>query len=636
MKEIPLSVPNLSSDIVENLRECIKTGWVSSGGKYIVEFEKKLACYLNVDEVVGVQSGTAALHLVYKYFNFTGCEVICPTVTFVASINPLLYESASPVFMDCDDTLNMDLDKLEDFCFYCCDFIDGKLINRRTKKHVKGLVVVHVFGNPINMERVLDIARFYNLIVIEDAAEALGSYYTKGEYKNKYCGTIGDAGIISFNANKIITTGGGGVIVSSNKDLLNKVRFWSVQSKTNPLTFVHDEIGYNYRMLNINAALGVSQLEKLEEFIETKKQNYQKYQKYLNHIKGLRLLPFNENTRSNNWFYSLIVDNPFPESRDELLKRLADNKIQTRPLWNLMHEQKHLKDFEAYKIEKAQYYQEHLLNIPCSTDLNEEEILHVASLLDIEKEPLVSVITPVYNSERFIKETIESVLNQTYTNLELIIVDDASIDNSTEIIRTYRERDTRIKYIRNTKNSGAAISRNIALENAKGRFIAFLDSDDIWDERKLEVQIAYMRKHKIGFSFTSYQIMDADGKVYERIIKAPDKVNYHYLLKNTIIGCLTVVLDRNIIGDIRMPIVRSSQDFATWLSILKNGHVAYGIKEVLAKYRKVNGSLSSNKLKALRSNWLVYRKIEKLSLVKACYVFIFYVLHALKKHVLLH
>ncbi len=631
---IPLSVPNLDLEIVDNLTDCIKTGWISTGGDYIKTFEQKLASYLKIDEVVGVQSGTAALHLLYQYFEFRDCEVLCPTVTFIASINPLLYVNAHPIFMDCDDTLNMDLDKLEDFCFYECEFINEKLINKKTKKWVKGIIVVHIFGNPIDMERLMNIADIYHLIVVEDAAEALGSYYTKGRYKGMFCGTIGHAGIYSFNANKIITTGGGGAIVSPDKKLLDKVRYWSVQSKTDPLSFVHDEIGYNYRMLNLNAALGVSQIDHLESFIKIKQENYQFYQKQIETINGLTLLPYHSYARCNEWFYSVIVDG-YQETRDELLQRLQQEGIQTRPLWGLMHEQKHLKDYQTYRIEKAPYYRDHLINIPCSTNISMNEMKFVCEHLDIEEEPLVSIITPVYNSARFIKETLESVLNQSYPNFEMICVDDASTDTSADVIKTYQERDKRLKYIRLVKNSGAAVARNIALEHAKGRYIAFLDSDDLWDKEKLKIQVRFMKENKVSFSFTSYQMMDIDGNCFERVIKAPEKITYSELLKNTIIGCLTVMVDRRMVGDFKMPEVRDSQDYATWLQILKQGHVAHGINQNLARYRRVNGSISNNKLKALRSNWKVYRKIEKLSILKSSYVFTFYILHALKKHLLL-
>ncbi len=180
---------------------------------------------------------------------------------------------------------------------------------------------------------------------------------------------------------------------------------------------------------------------------------------------------------------------------------------------------------------------------------------------------------------------------------------------------------------------GTAVVRNTAIENSRGRFLAFLDSDDIWKPDKLEKQIKFMLDNNVGFSFTDYETITEEGNRTGNIIKVPKCVNYDYLLKNTIIGCLTVVLDKNIVGDVVMPLIRTRQDFATWLSILKKGHNAYGLNEVLAQYRLVEGSISSNKLQAAKRNWYVYRNIEKLSLLKSLYVFSGYIYNAVKKRV---
>ena len=245
----------------------------------------------------------------------------------------------------------------------------------------------------------------------------------------------------------------------------------------------------------------------------------------------------------------------------------------------------------------------------------------------------VSIITPVYNSEKFIKDTVESVLKQTYENWEMILVDDCSSDNSENIVKEFLDKDDRIKYIKLEENSGAAIARNKAIEMSTGRFIAFLDSDDIWAYNKLEKQINFMTKNNIGFSFTSYETMKEDGTKTGNIVRAPKIVDYEYLLRNTIIGCLTVVIDKEIVGDIRMPLLRTRQDFATWLSILKKGHKAYGIDEILSSYRLVEGSISSNKVKAAKRNWYVYRNVEKLSFIKSAYVFTGYTYNAIKKRI---
>ncbi|HHV26700.1 MAG TPA: LegC family aminotransferase [Tissierellia bacterium] len=382
-KTIPLSVPNLSLDILENVRETIETGWVSTGGKFISEFEEKIAKYVGVERAVACQSGTAGLHLALRVLGVEpGDEVIVPTLTFIAAVNPVKYMGAEPIFMDCDDTLNMDMDKLEDFLENECNYIDGKVINKRTKKQIKAIVVVHVFGNPANIEKLMEIKEKYNLKVIEDSTEALGSYYLEGKYAGKYCGTIGDVGVYSFNANKIITTGGGGMVVSNNEELLDKVSFLGVQAKTDPLYFVHDEIGYNYRMTNIQAAFGTNQIDRLEGFIETKIRNYNFYKEAMENIEGLTLLPFRNDTRANHWFYSVIVDKEkYGMDRDELLRKLNDNKIQTRPLWGLIHNQKPYFKNQAYRVEKAKFHEKNLINIPCSSSLSEEEVEVVVQTL---------------------------------------------------------------------------------------------------------------------------------------------------------------------------------------------------------------------------------------------------------------
>lgn len=249
------------------------------------------------------------------------------------------------------------------------------------------------------------------------------------------------------------------------------------------------------------------------------------------------------------------------------------------------------------------------------------------------KDNLVSIITPVYNAERFINNTIDSVINQEHKNWEMILVDDCSTDNSEKIIREYIKKDNRIKYIKLEKNSGAAISRNIAIKNAQGRYIAFLDSDDIWTSNKLKVQIDFMKKNNIGFSFSNYQVMTEDGILINRIIKVPKTIDYKEYLKNTIIGCLTVVIDRKICGDFYMINIRKNQDMATWLNILKRGIIAYGINKNLAVYRLVNGSISNNKIKAAKSVWTTYRNIEKINLFKSSYYFILYAINAFKKRI---
>ncbi len=369
-KFIPLSVPNLKGRELEYVTHAIETEWVSTAGPYITDFEQSLAKYVGVEEAVACQSGTAGLHLALLTCGVKECdEVIVPTLTFIAAVNPVKYIGAEPIFMDCDDSLTMDPIKLRGFCEKECYFEHNVLFNKTTHKQIKAIIIVHVFGNIADMNAIMEVAANYNLKVIEDATEALGSFYTKGMYKGRYAGTIGDIGVYSFNGNKIITTGGGGMIVSKNKDYLDKCRYLSTQAKNDTIYFIHDEIGYNYRMTNIQAALGLAQLEQLESFINIKRENYFEYQNL-----GLKLLQFKDGIRPNYWFYSYLTD-----SRDKLLNYLAEHKIQTRPIWKLIHTLKPYERAQSYKIEKALYYYEYVLNLPCSTNLIKEEVNKVTS-----------------------------------------------------------------------------------------------------------------------------------------------------------------------------------------------------------------------------------------------------------------
>lgn len=369
-KQIQLSVPNLNNNIVKNLQECIETGWVSTGGRFIAEFEEKFAHYLGTENAVSTQSGTAGLHLALRALNVgPGDQVIVPTLTFVAAVAPVIYQGATPIFMDCDDTLCMDADKLEAFL----------------KSHigkVKAIILVHIFGNIANIGRIMELAIRYNIHVIEDATEALGSYIKEGRYAGAYAGTIGDIGVYSFNANKIITTGGGGMIVSRNKDYLKRMRHLSITAKTDSLYFIHDEVGYNYRMLNIQAALGVSQLDELETFIELKIKNYEQYKRELFGIQGLSFLPFRQDIRANHWFYSLLIDDlVLGISRNDLMNKLIAEGIQCRPIWKLIHTLEPYKLYESFEIEKAPYYETHILNVPCSSNLKREDIHCVCNII---------------------------------------------------------------------------------------------------------------------------------------------------------------------------------------------------------------------------------------------------------------
>lgn len=252
-----------------------------------------------------------------------------------------------------------------------------------------------------------------------------------------------------------------------------------------------------------------------------------------------------------------------------------------------------------------------------------------------KQEELVTIITPVYNCQDLIEETINSVLDQTYKNWEMILVDDCSEDNSAKIINQYVKKDKRIKYYKLKENSGAAIARNYALEKSKGRFIAYLDSDDLWKKEKLAKQVKFMLDNDYAFTCTDYEKLDKDGKSLNKIIKIPKVVDYELFLRNTIIQTVGVMVDVKKVGKklLEMPNIRRRQDAATWCQLLKNKYNCYGMPENLSYYRVVPNSLSSNKLKAAIMNWHWYRKIEKLSFWKTCYCFVGYAYNAVKKRI---
>jgi len=244
---------------------------------------------------------------------------------------------------------------------------------------------------------------------------------------------------------------------------------------------------------------------------------------------------------------------------------------------------------------------------------------------------LVSIITPCYNSEKFLEECISSVLNQTYQNWELLIVDDNSSDNSSILINSYSKKDERIKPLYLNDNVGAAMARNMAISKAKGKYLAFLDSDDVWLPKKLEVQTNFMKKNNYSFVFSSYSVISDDKKKSKYTISVPERISYKMYLKNTIIGCLTVVIDMTKFKKIEMPNLRSSHDMATWLNLLKECGCAYGIQQELAIYRDHKSSNTSNKFKAAYDVWNVYREHEKLNLLYSIYNFVIYAINALRK-----
>ena len=380
---IPLSVPNFQGNEKEYVNEAVVSEWVSTGGSKVGDFENAIAHYVGMPRAVACNSGSSGLHLAAMVAGLgKGDEVLVPTLTFIAAVNPTTrYVGAEPVFIGCDDSLCMDPAAAERFCAERCELQGERLIDKATGAHVKAIVVVHVFGNMADMPAFLALAEKYHLILIEDATEALGTHYTEGPLKGKFAGTIGDVGVYSFNGNKIITTGAGGMVVSNHPDWAEHAKHLSTQAKADVLQFLHDEVGYNYRMTNVQACLGLAQLERLEDFIAHKKALYDRYAAALDGVKGLRILPFREGEcRSNHWFFSLYLKDSGLD-RDTVIEKLQAQHIQTRPVWALIHEQADYPGSQAYGLEKAEEYRKRIVNLPCSTNLTREDCQRVIDLL---------------------------------------------------------------------------------------------------------------------------------------------------------------------------------------------------------------------------------------------------------------
>ena len=383
MKPIPLSVPNLAGKELQYVKRCIDTGWVSSSGDFVQQLEGAICGYVKAKFAVACVNGTAGLHVALHLCGVgRGDEVIVPTLTFIATVNAAKYVGAEPVFMDCDSHMNIDCAKLGEFCATKCVSTRFGLRNKTTGRIIKAVLPVHVFGNPCDMAGVIEISRRYRLKVIEDATESLGAHYTGGIHKGKFTGTISDMGVYSFNGNKIITTGGGGMIVTNNARLAEKARYLVNQAKDDSVRYIHNEIGFNFRLTSLQAALGLAQLELLDGFIKTKKRNYELYKKLLSGARGLRMLDIPKDSAPNYWFYPLIIERgEFGADNDAVMKHLESQGVQSRPIWYLCHLQRPYRRNQAYKIEKALWFWRRTLNLPCSTNLKAAQIRTVTSMI---------------------------------------------------------------------------------------------------------------------------------------------------------------------------------------------------------------------------------------------------------------
>jgi len=285
--------------------------------------------------------------------------------------------------MDCDEFYNIDIEKTLEFIKSQTVFRNDATFHTTTGKKVSAIVPVHVFGNAVDLDSLLDVCRERRIVVVEDATESLGTTYKMGRVAGKHAGTIGKLGCLSFNGNKIITTGGGGMILTDDADYAEKAKYLTTQAKNDKIRYVHDDVGYNFRLTNVQAAIGVAQLENLKNYLGIKKRNYFQYKQDIDRIPGLHLAETPDYSENNLWMYALQIDKTiYGVDREQLMSLLDLQKIQTRPVWHLNNRQKPYRDCYGYKIEKAVFLHEVTLNIPCSTGLKNEEIERVISCLE--------------------------------------------------------------------------------------------------------------------------------------------------------------------------------------------------------------------------------------------------------------
>lgn len=364
---IPLSVPNLSGNEIEYVAKCLETGWISTAGEFVARFESEFAAKLDLDDALSTMNGTAALHLGLSILGVkAGDAVVMPNVTFVASANAIKYLGAEPVLIDIDpESWQMNLDLLERFLEIECRLDDDEILREQMSgRRVAAIMAVHVQGHMCDIARLVSISEKYGLPVIEDAAEALGA-----EYEGKPAGTFGSVGCFSFNGNKIMSTGGGGMLVAQDSTVLQLARHIATTAKTDPLRYYHDRVGYNYRLVNVLAAIGVAQLEQLENFVDSKRRIAELYEKELHGVGDIGFQASSSSVAPNHWLFTITT-----ERMEALLTALNSNGVMSRPFWAPMNTLPMYSsctyvndnDVSASIHKKA-------LSIPCSTNLSDED-----------------------------------------------------------------------------------------------------------------------------------------------------------------------------------------------------------------------------------------------------------------------
>lgn len=387
--QIPLCVPEIRGNEWTYVKECLDSSFVSYVGEFVTRFENELAATVGTQHAVATVSGTPALHIALLVAGIEpDDEVLISTLTFIAPANAIRYAHAWPVFMDAEPNYwQMDVQKVSDFLQRECDWLNGTLRNRASGRRVKAIMPVHILGHPVEMDPLLELAKKYNLVVIEDATESLGA-----KYKGRPVGHLGDISCFSFNGNKLLTTGGGGMIATDNPQWAERARYLTTQAKDDPLEYIHGAIGYNYRLTNIQAAVGCAQIELIDSYISAKKRIASTYANVLQDVPGLTTMPEAPWAESVFWLYTVLVDEEkYGMASRTLLRRLTAAGIQTRPLWQPMHRSAPHRDAQAYHCEVADRLNRDAISLPCSVGLTEEQQQRVSAEVIAARSPNVTV-----------------------------------------------------------------------------------------------------------------------------------------------------------------------------------------------------------------------------------------------------
>lgn len=366
-QNIALHEPSFVGNEWAYVKDCIDTGWVSSAGKYVDEFEHRLTEFTGSQFAIATVNGTAALHIALKLAGIQpGDEVLVPTLSFVATVSAVAYCGAIPHFVDSEErTLGLDPVALRDYLLTATEIRDGVCWNRHTQRPIRALVPMHTFGHPVNLDGVIAVARDFHLELVEDAAESLGSFY-----RGRHTGTFGRLGTLSFNGNKTVTTGGGGAILTNDVELARRAKHVTTTAKVpHRWEYAHDEIGYNYRLPNLNAALGCAQLEQLPTFLDSKRRLYARYQQAFALVPQLRLVAEPEGCRSNYWLQALLLDDTIAGERDVILAKTNEAGLMTRPVWTLLHRLPMYRQCPRALLPVAENLERRLINLPSSATL---------------------------------------------------------------------------------------------------------------------------------------------------------------------------------------------------------------------------------------------------------------------------